>query len=117
MIKRLILISALPVLLGACEQALSMAIPVPRLVEDKTSLFFGSATVDMTIQNTGAGGIVFIWIEQNGQVLCPKRSYFSRDERRRVKFNCPGMQTGRYMSRLAPEAAVEDNIKAQAGSL
>lgn len=117
MIRRLILFSALPVLLGACEQALSLAVPVPKMVENKTSLFFGYANVDMTIQNTGAGGSIYIWIEQGDQVFCPQYSYFSRDERRRVQFDCPGLKAGQYAWRLAPEATVADDVKSQARSL
>ncbi|MGJ8562833.1 MAG: hypothetical protein ACSHXY_04705 [Alphaproteobacteria bacterium] len=98
-------------LLASCEAGLKKITPVPTVIELSSKAgFWGGRTVTVTIQNTGSEGAVYGYVNQNGQIFCPKKTYMNKNERRTMSFRCDAI-TGEYSFFVAAELYLPDEVK------
>jgi hypothetical protein len=81
------------------------------IVNLKSSGFFGD-TVSGKLLTEGSSGYVYLWVEMNGKMMCPKKTYIRSREEMNFSFYCPQMEgNGRFkvLSNRNPESWVENN--------
>jgi len=80
-----------------------------------SSGFFGDK-VSGKLVTEGSSGYVYLWVEMNGNIMCPRRTYIRANVEQEFNFSCSAMisETGgkfKVLTNRYPSTWVEENAK------
>ncbi len=82
----------------------------------RSSGFFGDY-VTGALLTEGESGEVYLWVEQNNQMMCPKKTFISSRQQQRFEFSCGSLKATAGTFKVLTNRSPSDWVRKNARSL